>query len=189
MWEPCGDSGGPDERREAECEEADAPTDVVGEDTGGDAADEAAESGAADIEAHDEGDTFRRPFFADVGDDYGDDPGNHDALKEPPEDELGEGGGGGREKRGDGDAEDGVDDDALAGEAFGERSEDGSRDGNAQGCGGDGHADAGFGGVEDAGEQGEERLGAVELKEGADTAECNGGGGLAAGMNLVGLRL
>ena len=35
-----------------------------GEDSGGDAADEAAEGGSADVEAHDEGDAVRRPIFA-----------------------------------------------------------------------------------------------------------------------------
>ena len=88
MRKPCGDSGGSGQRGEAEGEEADAPGEVVGEDAGGDAAHEAAERGAADVEAHDEGDAIRRPFFADIGDDDGDDAGDHDALKESPEDEL-----------------------------------------------------------------------------------------------------
>jgi len=186
--EPGGDGGGADERGQAEDDEADAPGEVIGEDAGGDAAEEAAEGGSADVEAHDEGDALGWPLFTDVGDDNGDDAGDHDALKESPEDELGESGGCRGEQRGDGDAEDGVDDDAFAREALGKCSEDGGGDGDAEGGSGDGHADADFGCMEDVGEEREDGLRAVELEEGADSAEGYGGGALGRGSGLIGLR-
>ena len=99
-----------------------------------------------------------------------------------------EGGGGRSQQRGDGDAKDGIDDDAFAGETFGERSEDGGGDGDAEGGGGDGHADAGFGGVEDMSQEGENWLGAVELEKGADSAEGYGCGGFVGGSGTIGLR-
>src|SRR3569833_1414677 len=92
------------------------------------------------------------------------------------------------EECGEGDAEDGVDEDALAGETFSEGSEEGRGNGDAKGGGGDGHADTGFGGVEDAGEQGQDGLGAVELEEGADSAEGDGGGSFESRRGEVGLR-
>ena len=182
MRKPCGDGCSADERGDAEHEKADAPAEVVCKDAGGYAADEPSKRGPADIEAHDEGYSLGRPFFADVGNDYGDDAGNHDPLEETPEYELSERGGGCGEKRGDGYAEDGVDDDTLAWKAFGERSEDGSSDCDAEGRGRDGHADSGFGGVEDLREEREDRLRAVELEEGANAAKGDGGSSLGGGV-------
>ena len=60
----------------------------------------------------------------------------------------------------------------LRGRRSVKRAEDGGGDGYAEGGRGDGHAGAGFGGVKEAGEQGQQRLGAVELKKGADAARA-----------------
>ena len=153
----------------------------------GDAADEAAECGSADIEAHDEGDAFGRPLFTDVSDDDGDDAGYRDSLEKSPEDELRKRSGRCREQRGDGHAEDGEDDDALAGEPLSERAKDGRRNGDAQGGRGNRHADAGLRCVERCAPAAEERLRAIELEKGADAAErhCGGGQRLAQGGRAV----
>ncbi len=159
---------------------------MVGEDAGGDATDEATECSAADIEAHDERDALRRPFFSDVSDDDGDDAGDHNALQESPEDELRERSGSGGEQCWDGDAENREDDHAFACEALSQRAEDGCGDGHAERSGGNSHADAGFGGVKEMGEKRQERLRAVELKKGAHSTECDGGGGPPAGIVMAG---
>ncbi len=112
--QPRGHGGCAGERGDAESEEADAPAEVVGQDAGGDATNKAAERCAADVEAHDERDAVGRPLLADVGDDDGDDAGDHDALQKSPEDELRKRSGGGGEKCRNGNAEERNDDDALA---------------------------------------------------------------------------
>ena len=83
--------------------------------------------------------------------------------------------GGGGQQRGHGDAEQRGHDDALARQPLSERAKDGRRQGHAQRGGGDRHAHAGLRGMEEAGQQGQQRLGAIELEKGADAAESNGG--------------
>src|SRR5579859_5846846 len=114
--QPCGDNASADQRGGSESQEADAPVEVIGQNSGGNAADESSESGSADVEAHDEGDAIGRPLLTDVGDHNGDDSGNHDALQEAPEDELRERSGSCRQQGGNRDAEDREDDDSFAGQ-------------------------------------------------------------------------
>ena len=90
-----------------------------------------------------------RPLLADVGDENGDDAGDHDSLKKSPDDELRERGCRGGEQRGDGHAEDGGDNDSLAGEPLRERSEEGRGESDGNGGGRDGEAGGGLGDVED----------------------------------------
>lgn len=73
--QPCGHGGSSGERGGAKGKEGDAPVEPVGQDAGADPAHEAAEGGPADVEAHDESDAVGRPFFANVGDQNGDDTG------------------------------------------------------------------------------------------------------------------
>ena len=182
--QPRSDCGSAGERCSAKREKADAPTEMIGENAGGDASKEAAERGAADVEAHDECHALGRPFFADVGDHDGNNAGNHDALKKSPEDELRQRCGCGGQQGGNGDAEKRDNDDAFARKALGECSKYGSRDGDAQRCGRDGHADAGFGSMENTREQRKQRLGAIHLEKGADAAEGDGHRGPCAGHGM-----
>src|SRR5258705_310635 len=69
--------------------------------------------------------------------------------------------------------------------ALGEDGEEGCGDGDAEGGGADGEADPAFRRVKDAGEQRQERLGAVEVDEGEHAAE-EGGEDLGVGAETGG---
>ena len=73
----------------------------------------------------------------------------------------------------------------LARQALGKRAEDGGGEGYAEGGGRDGHAGAGIGGVEEAGKQWKQRLGAVKLEKGAYAAKGNGRRSQRAGGGAV----
>ena len=88
VGQPRSNCGRSDERGAAEHEKADAPTEVLGENSACEAAHETAQRGSADVEAHDESHFVWRPLFTDVGDDDGDDAGHGDALQKAPEDQL-----------------------------------------------------------------------------------------------------
>ena len=163
------------ESRGSECEKAHAPAEPVRQNAGGYAADETAESGAADVEAHDERNVVGRPLLADVGHHHGDYAGHDDALQESPEDELCKRCRCSGEQRGQRDAQQRSHDDALARQPLGERAEDGCGEGDSQRGRRNRHAHAGLRGVKEPRQQGKQRLRAVELKKGADTAKRHGG--------------
>ena len=156
---------------DAENDEGGVPAEVFGSEAREDAADEAAERGAADIDAHDDGDAGAIPLLGDIGDGDGEDAGCEKALHEAPEDEGVETGRGGREKRGNGYGRDGCDNDALAAEAFREDTEERRGESYSQGGGGDGEPDGGLAGVKDSGEEREKGLSGIEVQKGADAAE------------------
>lgn len=82
---------------------------MLGDKAGGDAAEESAQSGAADVDAHDDGDGVVVPFLTDVGDGDGEDSGQDESLEKAPGIEGAQAGRGGGEKRGDGEGDDGGD--------------------------------------------------------------------------------
>ena len=173
MRQPQGNGSCAGQGEGANGEEADAPVVVLGQQTGGDTADEAAERSAADVEAHDEGNLLGRPFLANVGDHDGDDSGNGDTLHGAPEDKLPERCGGGGQQSRQGHAQQRADNDALARQPLCQCAEDRRGNGDAKRGGGDRQADSSLGGVEDLCEQRQQGLRAVKLKEGADAAECD----------------
>ena len=173
--EPAGDGDRPQQSERAEEDEAPSPAERICDETGEETAEETAQGGGADVEAHNESDGFVTPLFDDVGDDGGEDAREREALHESPEDEGVEAGRRSREQSWRGEHEDGGDDDALAAEAFREGAEDGCGERDSERGGADGEADGAFGGVEEPGEHGKQRLGGVEIEEGEDAAKADGG--------------
>src|SRR5450631_1449284 len=171
VCQPTRDGECSQKRDHAEDDEGGVPAEVIGGEAREDAADEAAERGAADVDAHDDCDAGAVPLLGDVGDGDGKDAGREESLHESPEDEGVETGRGGCEKRGHGYGGDGSDDDALSAEAFREDAEERCGESNSQRGGGDGESNSGLAGVKDGGEKREKGLGGIEVEEGADAAE------------------
>jgi hypothetical protein len=183
---PTGDGCCSGKRDGSQAEKTYPPVKGLGEDSAGDAAEKAAQGGAAHVEAHDERDAVWRPLLADVSDDDSEDARQSNALEKTPEDELAERTGRRREKCRKGNADERGDDDALAGQTLSERPEEGCGNGDAQRGGRDSHADAGLGRVEETREERKQRLRAVKLEEGAYAAEDDSRGRPGARRSIVG---
>ena len=132
MRQPQGHGARSRQRQGTECEKTYAPAEPVSKNASGHAADEAAESCAANVEADDEGDLVRWPLFANVSHKYGDYAGDSDALEKSPENELGKRCGCGGEQRRQRDAKQRSHDDAFARKPLRECAEDGRRDSDPQ---------------------------------------------------------
>jgi len=165
---------GSDGEQDTEDEEDHAPTGVRGDDAAEEAAEEASENGACDVAAHGTRDAERLPLFGDIGDGEDEDAGSDEALQEAPCGEHVERGGGGCEDGADGKQGHRENDDALAREGLAESGEKQRRDSYADSRCADGERDVCFRGVEDVGEEREERLRAVEIEEGDGAAEEDG---------------
>ena len=162
-----------DQRNRSQHQECRPPADRLGQHAGDEAAAEAADAGAGDIDAGDARHLRRRPFVADIGERDGEDRRQHQALDEAPDDDAVDVA---RQRHHDGRHRDGEHrrrDQPLASEHVGDGARERRRQGDRQRGRGDHGADLGGADAELARQLRQQGLRGVEIEEGAEARNCD----------------
>ena len=162
--------GGPG-RQHAQDHEGPVPAPAGGHQAAGHAPGEAAHHGAGHVDGHDPAGAPARPFLLHVGHRHREHPRREQALQEPPEHQGAQSGGGGVQEGRQGQQAGRPDHHALAPQAVRHRAHQGRGDGHPQGGGGEGEGDRGLGGLEQALQQRQQRLGGIEPQERREAGE------------------